>query len=550
MFTSDEPWRGIESERPPDRIRKLSRLSYLISKIKTLGHRRKLQTDDEVGLQPPPPPPSPPSPYLNGISSIFSLGIPPPPPPPPPFSPPPGPPPLPRPPPNPPGFYAEGRCNCFASEDESTWSDIEVRAKATHVDHSGKMYVGRAMITRGKSVVTEPLSWIPGAAYPNHVMKWIHSDALQGDQAHLLDGYRHNRPQDLLQEIPLDAFMNRRPSWWPVGDESWTVTPNNSLSSSFWASVCASACFKEHRDDVEMVTVDLEAVPALCQCYSYTDPNTDSHNVSYLPPSDVQFIQWFHQSTRMASNRSLVSTYAVHASPGLNHYVSGLLSTVYYSEVLPGEYLLQDSRYHASFTSFAASLELCIEEAATSLLGSLSFVQYRAATSDFPVSSCEAGTRDYTHSDAGTLWVPKSTKPGEQSATVYRARYCDNVQAASERSLVWSKTSNYWCPGVPTAHGYALESTSLSSAETSDSDLDSKPFDVRCKELCQSDPVCQTAHVHAATFAYHDLGNRSPPPPSPPTPPSSPPPTFPPYPPLPPAPPVRNMVVVNTTPLD
>ena len=82
-----------------------------------------------------------------------------------------------------------------------------------------------------------------------------------------------------------------------------------------------------------------------------------------------------------------------------------------------------------------------------------------------------------------------------------------------------------------------LGTHSLLSAATSEADTASTPFDVRCKKLCMAEPDCAVAHVFAATFQYHDLALRSPPPPSPPSPPSAPPPTFPPYPPLPPVPP-------------
>lgn len=63
------------------------------------------------------------------------------------------------------------------------------------------------------------------------------------------------------------------------------------------------------------------------------------------------------------------------------------------------------------------------------------------------------------------------------------------------------------------------------------------PFDVRCRKLCVEDEECGIAHIYAATFAYHDLANRNPPPPNPPLPPSTPPPQDPPFAPLPPAPP-------------
>lgn len=372
-------------------------------------------------------------------------------------------------------------------------------------------------MTRGKSVEVEPQVWVAGAALQNYILKWVHSDAVRGEQAHLLDGFVHNRADDMLEEIQLDAYMGRRPEWWPFGDPGWELTPNNSKSTSFWASVCASACFRSHRFDVEIVTVDLQSTPAKCQCYKYTDPSGKDHNASHASPSDVQLMQWFHSSTRIgdSENRSLIATYAVHPHPGRDHYVAGLLSTVYYDAILPPEYQLADPDYHAEFQSHAATLELCLDEATLALSSTIGFVQFKPATAAFPISQCGAGTRKYDGIDSGNLWLPAARRPGEQYGTVYRTRYCDNVRAGSDRSLVYSKTLDAWCPGVPVAAGFTLASTPLSSAATSEADTTGLPFDLRCRKQCLEDELCQMAHVFVPTFSYQCAACLEPPHPPP-----------------------------------
>ena len=173
VFHSVEPYRGIESivvppppspppppPSPPPPIYRQRRLTAsenlkkaqdVISQISSMMERfglggrdrRRAQTGDSVGAQPPPPPsPPPPPPVLLGqvvMEQALSPSPPPEPvpPPPPPRFPPPQPPPSPNPPPYPPGSYQAGRCSCFTEEeDDTSWSDIEIRAKSEYVESS------------------------------------------------------------------------------------------------------------------------------------------------------------------------------------------------------------------------------------------------------------------------------------------------------------------------------------------------------------------------------------------------------------------------------
>lgn len=385
------------------------------------------------------------------------------------------------------------------------------------------------MLTRGKSVDSDALVWITGQPAPNQIDRFVHSDAVGAEMAHLLDGFRHdNRADALLGAYELGAFWGRRPVWWPEGNSEWTRAANNSMDPFFWASICASTCIQRHREDVELIQVDLEAVPARCLCFAYTgDAVYTGANASHTAPSDTQWARFFHGSTRMNAieNRTLVSTYAVYPKLGHTRFVPGILSTVYFSEVVPDDYHIVDPHWATAFSSHAATLELCIDEAATSVGNALKFVRYLPSTTAFPMPVCEAGTKDYTVPGSGDLFMPSDRLPGTQRGTLYHTKFCRAVRGGSERSLIYSKATNSWCNGDPArrrpfqpsvspcqhshshprptrqvAPGYVIASHSLLSAASSEADTSPKPFDLRCRDLCLADGSCEFAHVFAVRF--------------------------------------------------
>lgn len=396
------------------------------------------------------------------------------------------------------------------------------------MDKTAVFYAARSTLTRAKSFESDPMIWVPGMDFPQQVNRWIHSDAVAGEAAHIVQGFRHNRPEALLSEIELEAFWGRRPDWWPVGDESWARSANNSMDYSFWASVCNSACIRQHRDDVELITLDMEVRPALCQCYKYTSFSNDprhaaftAFNASHAAPSDFQLMEWLHASRRMSNvaNRSLVQTYAVQSKPGTDHFVDTTQSTTYFARILDGDYLMSElstgtetAAEHIKFLSHPVSLSDCIDEATNALGASLRFVNYRKAStakSDWSVPQCEAGVEDFLKLSHGYSWTPTSSSDtNEQPGVLYWVNNCPSVRAGSERSLVWSKASDKMCFGDPVAPGFTLGTHTLRSASTSDFDTSDTPFDIRCKNLCISEPQCAVAHVFSATFGYHDLANR------------------------------------------
>ena len=494
--------------------------------------RRRLQSDYDLGIAPSPPPPPPPAGKGTGL---FNTPLPPPsprPPPPPPHSPPPSPCPSPSPPPTPPGYYSHGRCHCFTASDYEgrEWSEMELRAKANYVDESAVTYLARSSLVRGKSNFTKPIVWVPGGSPPLHVSKWVDSAALEGQIAHLVDGWRPARPGMVLEKLDLEYFNGVRPAWWPSGDSTWQASPNNTHDTAFWASVCASACFRDHRDDVRVVLVELDSYPACCTCYAWEDAEGVDTHPSHSAPSDAQLLRFLEGASRAPGARPRTSLYAVGEKVSAGHYWGAMQSTVYHAQVLSTEYT-HGAPGAPSKQVAAATLQLCLEECGTHTGLALNTVSWVPST---PMCSCYEA--DFGLASHGTSWRPRGA--GEPPTFYYRARFCRNVRATSERSLVYSKVDDRTCPGVPVVTGFTLATHALmQTVSTSEADSSSIPFDVRCENLCAADSQCAISHAFVPTFDVHDLANRNPPPPSPPEPPSQPPPMYPPLPPFPPAPP-------------
>lgn len=491
--------------------------------------RRRLQNAEQRGMAPSPPPPPPPLPAATGT---FRDPTPPPspiPPPPPPHCPPPLPPPSPSPPPNPPGYFSGGRCHCYTNhitEGDADWSAMELRSKASYVEETAVTYIARAALSRSKSMQTEPLVWVPGENN-QYILKWIPSDALAAQIAHIVDGWRPNRPQMLLETLEIEYFKGSAPVWWPAGDDSWQRSPNNTHSSSFWASVCTSACIRDFKDEVRIVFVDLDSTPPVCQCYAWIDPDlTDVHR-SHSAPSDPDILRFLEGATRDPQATDRVAVYAVSNKVPQGHYYGAAQSTVFYARILNDEYYFVGLYFHAHSATGITSRELCFEECGTNVGLDLRTIKWVPGE-----EKCFCYEQDFQLASEGTHWRRRSAIEPVQE--LYRADFCPNVRAGSERSLVWSKSADKTCPGDPVVSGFTLGSHSLLATVSEDSSV---PFDVRCSSLCEQDERCEMSHIFAQTFDHLDLSNRKPPPPSPPTPPSAPPPQDPPLPPFPPAPP-------------
>lgn len=462
--------------------------------------RRRLQSDEQRGMAPSPPPPPPPLPEAR---RAFEDPTPPPspiPPPPPPHCPPPVPPPSPSPPPTPPGYFSGGRCHCFTlheTEGDSEWSPMELRSKASYVDETAVTYLARAALTRAKSIHTEPLVWVPGEQH-EYVLKWVPSEALSAQIAHIVDGWRPNRPGMLLEALHLDYYRGVAPSWWPAGDDSWTRSPNNTHSPSFWASVCASACIRDFRDEVRVVLVDLLSEQPVCQCYAWADPGLHDPHPSHSAPSDPDILRFLEGATRDAVASEQVALYAVANRVPRAHYYASAQSSVYYSRVLGDGYRFVRRYLAGHYASNVASRDRCFEECGSGLGLALRTVKWEPAA-----QSCFCYKEDFQLASEGTNWRRRS--PAEPVQEVYRAEFCPNVRAGSERSLVWTKSANKTCHGDPVVSGFALESHSMLATVSDDSSV---PFDVRCASLCEQDERCETAHVFAQTFDHLDTANR------------------------------------------
>ena len=400
------------------------------------------------------------------------------------------------------GYFSGGRCSCYTeshTEGGREWSEIELRAKASYVDESAVTYLARAALTRAKANDTSPLVWVPGgSAVQNYVLKWVPSSALQGQLAHVVDGWRPDRPQMLLESMELEYFRGTRPAWWPAQDESWLRSPNNTDDSAWWASVCTSACIRDFRDDVRLVFVDLDATPARCDCYAWSDPDlTDGHH-SHSSPSDPDILRFLEGASRDTVVTDRVSLYAVSNKVHQGHYFGSQQSTVFHAQILNDRYI-HGGNFSSAHLQVVDSLDLCFEECGTNVGLDLRTIAWLPAQKE-----CLCFVEDFQQASHGVYWNLR----GQLAPTVeyYRADYCPNVRVGSERSLVWSKSSNKTCHGDPVVSGFTLGSHSLlSSVGTSGSEDSSVPFDARCESLCEQDERCEMAHVFSQTFDFLDL---------------------------------------------
>lgn len=391
-----------------------------------------------------------------------------------------------------------------------------IRSMASYVEPSAVTYAARATLTRGKSVPTSPVVWVPGADPPfDHVQKWVINSAVDGDMAHVIDGYLHSGRQDqLLEHIPLDAYRGVRPTWWPDGNDMWESSPNNTHDTEFWASVCTSACIRDHLDTVNVVLVDLLSSDASCSCYAWEDTSGVDHNASHSAPSDVQLMDWMHGSIRIVdplaapSTHAKLATYAVHKRVGHAHYMETLQSTVYISRVYSNN-IYFDLDVSPSMTAnalytpnnFEDCLYQCYKELSLRTRSIIWTPAYSGADGAPHTATCHCMDEDMAQSSYGHRWRNhRGDKPDYPVA--YSTRLCTNVRASDERSIVYSKRTDGFCPGVPIYTGFTLTSHSLLTVAAAGADEHAVPFDVRCRKLCLDDAECGMAHLYASTFAY------------------------------------------------
>jgi hypothetical protein len=288
-----------------------------------------------------------------------------------------------------------------------------------------------------------------------------------GDIAHIVSGYSHpGREDHKLEHIPLDAYRGVRPDWWPPGDETWVNSPNNSVDTAFWASVCTSACFRDHHDTVNIVLVDLLAVNASCSCYAWEDTSGVDHNASHSAPSDAQLMDWMHDSTRIVDSladlqiHAKLATYAVHKRVGKDYYSSGLQSTIYYAQILSSEYefdLVGPPSIAADALFRPHTFEDCMYQCFRDLNTSTSSIYWYAAYTDHSgasqQSACYCFHEDLGESKYGTRWRANTpyhySDVGLWMPYYYSVKLCTNVRASDERSVVYSKRNDGFCPGVP-----------------------------------------------------------------------------------------------------
>lgn len=326
-------------------------------------------------------------------------------------------------------------------------------------------YAARTTFTRGKSVPSDPTVWIEGgdAATGEHVKKWVSDSSTAADMAHVVDGYVHSGREDQkLEHIPLEAYRGVRPAWWPAGDETWVNSPNNSMDTAFWASVCTSACVRDHHETVNIVLIDLLAVNASCCCYAWEDTSGVDHNASHSAPSDAQLMDWMHDSRRVVDSladmrvHAKLATYAVHQRVGNAYYSSGLQSTIYYFEIHGSEYYFDNNE--APVISAAAmftpdTFEDCMYQCFKTLDAKTKSIYWHDVYTDqagvLKDSGCYCFHVDIGESKYGNRWRVNTFDLGTWRPTYFSVKLCTNVRSSDERSVVYSKSNDGFCPGVP-----------------------------------------------------------------------------------------------------
>lgn len=200
---------------------------------------------------------------------------------------------------------------CSFVEDESigegvgynSWSEIEVRARATEVVDSAVLYAAHAVLRRGYAYSAgQGTTWVHGRG--GVVSRFVETPALKARVAHLVSGFRDvgSRTSMLLGQTVLHYFNNEPPAWWPIPTNLAYLTYANNTDFrtdaglGFWADVCASFCVRRFDDDAEFMELDFTINTTVgnhgrCACYVYADTDTHSshaNKTSHAAPDDVR----------------------------------------------------------------------------------------------------------------------------------------------------------------------------------------------------------------------------------------------------------------------
>ena len=561
------------------------------------------------GSIPSPPPPSPP--YDARLAEYYPSPPPPlpPPPRPSPESPPPLPPPPPFAPPMPPpdAHFDSCTCSCFTEDVTNTeqtamaaWTEVALRARATSVVPSAAMYAATPVLVRGKSVDTEGRIWLNGIATQTPDLssrRWIKSDAVRADTAHLATGFsfHQGRAPDALRAnvqlstLPLLAYMGNRPSWWPnyvssAHSEAWRVHENATAGTeavAFWRDVCAGACLRAHGEDVEFIEVDLRwglvygsvvdpAAPdttnaSLCHCYAdgdLSDAGDAQVPRSHAAPSDVRAMRFLSHAVLVPYShafieydryemREFVNIYAVHRRVGHGLWLPTLQTTVFHAAIAPTPKFGLDAGFSADhFLSDAINVgdaDACLKECAvrhgrdvkTVGYGRLALVQENngvwthGGTDAADALRCRCLGADFTDLHLDGAWYMAHSSAYEDDAVFYRVQVCPSVREAGN-----GRSVVYDKPSqsvcVGTPIGAGMILESRSVLEATDPGDDVLASDSKCVARCDAVADCALAQSFLESWTVHQLAHAKPPPPSPPAPPSAPPPQDPPLAPFPP----------------
>lgn len=459
---------------------------------------------------------------------------------------------------------------CSFVEDESigegvgynSWSEIEVRARATEVVDSAVLYAAHAVLRRGYAYSAgQGTTWVHGRG--GVVSRFVETPALKARVAHLVSGFRDvgSRTSMLLGQTVLHYFNNEPPAWWPIPTNLAYLTYANNTDFrtdaglGFWADVCASFCVRRFDDDAEFMELDFTINTTVgnhgrCACYVYADTDTHSshaNKTSHAAPDDVrvrvalpthhrhatdawltplrhppfparclsQALEFLYEFRKIPGDQPQdTHMFAMKKDVGNALFVPRLQSTLYWAPAFAPEYAPRmDAIGGRAFDSFtpsprAASRDVCLEQCAAAAVEARAPLRMVAVNLGeclcFGYSELDLQYDDPTN-DAGNANIDFQATP-DDPAEVYVVRFCEFVRPdTTGRSLVFSKNAqppavSDTCVGSPAGLGYVISSGSTLSSYNQGTS--SAPFDVLCREQCEARDDCAYSHVFAETFEY------------------------------------------------
>ena len=426
----------------------------------------------------------------------------------------------------------------------SGWSDIALRARATTVVPSAVMYKAHTVLARGRSTLEKGYLWIKGK--DDSVIRYVESPANNAHAAHLASGWKQDdvKAQSMLLGVyHLPAYMGHKPFFWPSTSSGWENMPDSiagMAAIAFWRDICASLCFRNHDDDVEMMQVDLR--PGLyegyqtnvrtssCSCYAYDDLAKLNHTdaepaMSHEAPNDLAMAR-FLSTASLVNNyvgtdaldkdlryRRFINTYAVHRDAWEQVFVVEEQATVFYKLALEPGYHFDDRKaaneeYHSAAS--VANLGACMRECVA--------IQTPGDRDDpIYLNRMEFATMVYSDDQSGTncwciakdMLLPENDhrivhEPEHMQVRVYRTKLCVGVAGQSERSVVYRKGlkgPNAVCFGMPVGSGMVLANGSMFLSR--DAADDTRPVDIQCRAACDANPDCALAHSFVSAPFEH-----------------------------------------------